>query len=408
MIASNDGGFLVAGCTSPDPRHHDDMCLIKVNAQGQLQWTHSYVGSIHGDEAYSIIPASDSGYVLAGMMDPNGNGLFDMSLLKVNAQGDSLWMHSYDFGNADWILSAVPAGDGGYLLAGCISMSLFNYNMGLIKVDAQGHLLWVQNYGGSGDEWANDIVSSGDGGFMLDGTTNSYGAGLHDMWLVKINGQGDTLWTRTYGGLGWEEANSIIPTEDGNFLLAGGTTSPGVSECNIYLVKINAHGDTLWTRSYPRPASDEIANAIIPSGDGNYLLTGAINPPGQYNQGNALLMKVEGSSTLSPDLSRIPLESADNPTSHRQVNAKAFNLHSPHPNPFNLTTTFSFALSSASLVMLKVYDVSGRLVATLVEGWREAGDHEVTFDGSTLASGVYLVKLTSGGETSLQKVMLLK
>jgi hypothetical protein len=78
------------------------------------------------------------------------------------------------------------------------------------------------------------------------------------------------------------------------------------------------------------------------------------------------------------------------------------------PNPFNATTAIRFELRVASLVNLKVYDSNGRLVATLVEGWREAGDHEVTFYGSTLASGVYLAKLTSGGETSLQKVMLLK
>ncbi|HEX7342693.1 MAG TPA: T9SS type A sorting domain-containing protein, partial [bacterium] len=78
------------------------------------------------------------------------------------------------------------------------------------------------------------------------------------------------------------------------------------------------------------------------------------------------------------------------------------------PNPFNASTAISFELRAASFVNLAIYDISGRRVATLVDGWREAGVHEVTFDGSSLPSGIYIARLEAGGQTQVQKMVLMR
>jgi hypothetical protein len=93
---------------------------------------------------------------------------------------------------------------------------------------------------------------------------------------------------------------------------------------------------------------------------------------------------------------------------HGASQPQKFALHSPVPNPFNPSTAISYELRAASHVSLKVYDTAGRIVTTLVDGWRAAGTHEVTFDGSRLASGIYLAKLEAGENMALQKLVLLK
>jgi hypothetical protein len=99
---------------------------------------------------------------------------------------------------------------------------------------------------------------------------------------------------------------------------------------------------------------------------------------------------------------------ADDPFPEEIVVPSTHSLVSISPNPFNPTTALSYELRAASHVFLKVYDASGRMITTLVDGWREAGVHEVTFDGSKLASGMYLYRLQVGGETKTGKMMLLK
>jgi hypothetical protein len=83
-------------------------------------------------------------------------------------------------------------------------------------------------------------------------------------------------------------------------------------------------------------------------------------------------------------------------------------IMSNYPNPFNPSTTIRFTLGDAANVNLTVYDVNGSQVANLVNGYRQAGAHSVTFDGSNLASGVYMYKLTANGQTSIAKMVLMK
>ena len=226
-------------------------------------------------------------------------------------------------------------------------------------------------------------------------------AGSWDMYLIKVNDLGDTLWTRTYGGPSYDEAWGIIPGSDGNFLVAGHTGSYGAGDADFYLVKIDPEGNPLWSRTYGGTGEDK-CGGLCASGDGDYYLAGrtaSFTTPAYFD---AYILKIEGAGTavLPDDPQPLP---------------DKVELLPPFPNPFNTSTAISYELQAASLVSLQVYDTAGRLVATLVDGPQASGAHSVTFDGSNLASGIYLARLAtkpsdSGNPTytATQKLVLMK
>ncbi len=392
VISSGDGGFMLAGLTV-GPMDRSYMYLVKVNASGDTLWTRAYgYPSTVGWRANSIIPSGDGGFLLAGWF--GGNLYQFMFLLKVNALGDSIWSHSYGQTGFWGAHSIIPFGDGGFLMAGDFVND--NSHMCLVKVNAQGDTLWTRIYGASFDNFgvATSVIPSGDGGFLLAGYVNSPLTGSDDIYLVKVNAWGDTLWTRTYGEYNRNEgANAIIPTADGNFLVAGYLQPSFPGPNDIYLVKVNPQGDTLWTRTYGG-SGDESANSAIQASDGNYLVAGYTD---SYGAGGSdmWLVCVEGPSTAVE-----PNPSALHPSS--------FTLHPCHPNPFNPSTIASFELRVPSQVSLRVYDTAGKSVATLVDGWKPAGKHQARFDGSDLPSGIYLARMTAGDFQQTQKLVLLK
>jgi predicted secreted protein len=392
LTPSGDGGFLIAGGTHSFGAGNEDMWLIKVNAQGDSLWSRTY-GGYFDERAYSIIPSGDGGFLLAGSTTTFGSGNFDMWLVKVNAQGDSLWSRTFGGGFIDIAHAIISSGDGGFLMAGMTSsFGAGNYDFWLMKVDDQGDSLWSRTYGGSFNDYGYSISSAGDGGFLLLGYTMSFGAGYQDVWLVKVSAQGDSLWSHTYGGAFDETAFSLIPTRDNAFMLGGWTTSFGAGGYDMWLVKVNSQGDSLWSHTYGG-SFWEYSFSLLACSDGGILSVGGTDSFGSGSY-DMWLMKLEGSGT------------AVEPSS--QIQPSSFALYPCHPNPFNPYTVASYKLPAASQVTLKVYDTAGRLVATLVDRWMQVGEHQTTFDGAHLSSGVYLAKLQAGEFTATQKLVLLK
>jgi hypothetical protein len=137
---------------------------------------------------------------------------------------------------------------------------------------------WIRTYGGAEEDQGASIQQTPDGGFIIAGHTHSFGAGWYDVYLVKTNATGDTLWTRTYGGSEAEAASSVQQTTDGGYITVGytytfGPGAPGFF-ANVYLVKTDAHGDTLWTRAYGGPEEDDRGLSVAQTSDGGYITTG--------------------------------------------------------------------------------------------------------------------------------------
>lgn len=134
-------------------------------------------------------------------------------------------------------------------------------------------MLWNQTYGGAGDEWAWAVLQTADGEFALIGRTDSYGAGVRDVWLVKTDASGNHQWNQTYGGAYTEWAMAGIQTADGGFALAGLTQSYGAGGSDFWLVKTDASGNHLWNQTYGG-AGSEAADAGIQTADGGFALAG--------------------------------------------------------------------------------------------------------------------------------------
>jgi len=246
---TSDGGFVVAGFTYSYGAGMTDVWLIRTDAQGDTLWTRTYGGS-GIDNGYSVQQTSDSGFVVVGITSSFGAGLIDVWLIRTDAQGDTLWTRTYGGSNNDFGFSVQQTSDGGFVVAGIVSFGAVGHDAWLIRTDAQGDTLWTRTYGGSSSEDGSTVQQTSDSGFVVVGNTESFGAGGHDVWLIRTDAQGDTLWTRTYGGSGIDGGSTVQQTSDGGFVVVGGTDSFGAGEADVWLIRTDAQGDTLWTRTY--------------------------------------------------------------------------------------------------------------------------------------------------------------
>lgn len=203
------------------------------------------------DYGYSVIQTYDKGYAVAGASSSFGSGNTDAYVLKTDSLGNPLWHKTYGGINIDQAYSIQETPDSGLIIAGYTnSFGQGGYDMYVIKTNKQGDTMWTKTYGGTDWDFAYSIEQTNDKGYILTGGTYSYGSGNQDMYLVKIDSLGDTLWTKTFGGINDDEARKVKQTNDSGYIITGYTKSFGDSNGDIYTVKTDSIGDTLWTFKY--------------------------------------------------------------------------------------------------------------------------------------------------------------
>jgi uncharacterized delta-60 repeat protein len=387
-----DGGYIVAGRTESFGAGSYDFYLVKTNSQGDTLWTRTYGGS-STDVAYSVRQSADGGYIMAGWTNSFGAGEYDFYLVKTNSQGDTLWTRTYGGINYDRAYSVQQTTDGGYIVAGYTwSFGAGGYDFYLVKTNSQGDTLWTRTYGGRDWDNAYSVQQNADGGYIVAGHTLSFGAGIRDFYVVRTNSQGNTLWTRTYGGSMGDEAYSVQQIADGGYIVAGLTSSSGAGLSDFYLVKTNSYGEPLWTRTYGGSMGDE-AYSVQQTADGGYIVAGYTSSFGAGSYDFYLVKTGPDVSKAEPARNGIPSE---------------YILYPNFPNPFNPSTQMAYALPKTGKVSLKVFNLLGEEVATLVQGMQSAGTHTALFDGSGLPSGIYLCRLESEDFIQTKKMVLLK
>jgi hypothetical protein len=280
LVQTFDEGYALAGYTGSYGAGGDDVWLVKTDSAGNMLWSNTY-GGTSGDYAYSLVQTGDGGYALAGYTWSYGAGSGDFWLVKTNGAGNTQWSRTYGGTDIDYAYSLVQTGDGGYALAGITwSYGAGSGDFWLVKVNPEMNIehqrnlgetniipSWSRTYGGAIDDWVYSLVQTGDGGYALAGSTNSYGAGGDDFWLVKTNGAGNTQWSRTYGGTDIDVAYSLVQTGDGGYALAGSTGS------DVWLVKTDSAGNMLWSNTYGGAGTD-CARSLVQTGDEGYALAG--------------------------------------------------------------------------------------------------------------------------------------
>ncbi|MCD6161698.1 MAG: T9SS type A sorting domain-containing protein [candidate division Zixibacteria bacterium] len=232
------------------------------------------IGGPNVDAAYSAVQTSDGGHVIVGYTYAHPDSNSELYVVRTDSYGVVDWEKIYGGSGDNWANSVDETSDGGYIIAGgTTSSGGEDSDIYLLKIDTAGRIIWESTIGGEFDEDALSVCQTSDGGYIMTGWTNSFGAGEDDVYIVKTDSEGDTLWTKTFGYIFCDKAMSIIETTDGCYAAIGGTGYWGYYPTNAYLIKLDADGDSLWTRTYGGSWSDA-GGAIIEASDGGYIFLG--------------------------------------------------------------------------------------------------------------------------------------
>jgi uncharacterized delta-60 repeat protein len=295
IIQSSDGGYVIAGSTRSFGAGNEDIYVVKLDSSGNVVWTKT-IGGSYGDEARSIIRSSDGGYVVAGWTLSFGAGYSDFYVVKLDSSGNVQWTKTIGGSSDDFAYSIIQSSDGGYVIAGYTqSFGAGGSDIYVVKLDSSGNVQWVKTIGGSDWDVAYSIIQSSDGGYVVAGRTYSFGAGKADMYVVKLDSAGNVQWAKTIGGSDDDRAYSIIQSSDGGYVVAGYTTSFGAGKEDMYVVKLDSSGNVQWTKTIGGSDKD-VARSIIRSSDGGYIVAGYTRSFG--SGGDIFVVKLDSSGNV--------------------------------------------------------------------------------------------------------------
>jgi hypothetical protein len=392
---TSDGGFIIGGMTEVNPQTFDPF-IIKTNSEGILQWYQQYdYGFGDDDRGHGVWQTSDGGYILAGQtwLIHGLFGNYDMYIIKTDANGNVQWKKVFyreEEGN-DVALAVQQLNDDGYIVGGFTQSSAWaSY---IIRTDASGNAIWSNIYPGAWQSECYDIQSTPDGGFIYTGTESSFTTDT-DVLLVKLNSNGILQWKKIYGTVDADQGESVSQLQDGGYVIAGMSAGGGAGY-DMYFVRTNSNGDLLW--STPIGGSgDDRAFSVVSDQSGHHYVTGWSWSYGQ-GQGDVYLVKLSEAV--------VPVEVDDD--------INGFSLEQNFPNPFNPSTKIRYRIPGLTTgdnvpVQIVVYNIIGNEITTLVVGEMKPGSYEVEFNAPGLPGGVYLYRLSTGDFMITRKMILIK
>ncbi|MBC8278355.1 MAG: T9SS type A sorting domain-containing protein [FCB group bacterium] len=436
---TDDGGFIIIGKTNSNSAGMSDIYLIKTDANGDTLWTRKYGGEFT-DSGRFVLQNEDGGYILVCMFGLTSSNVC-LQLIKTDQNGDTLWTRTHA---AHQVYQSIrQTEDGGYIIAGSAQE-----DAAMIKTNADGEIEWAQTYNGNEWDYGSCAVPISDGGYILTGSITQSYPGQTNVFLIKTDADGDTVWTRSIGENMVDSGSCVIEDSNGDYVVTGMLNGEDEADIysDVYLVKVDVNGDTLWTNFYGRRYNDW-GNYLVQASDGGYVMTGfcdyAWSTPyegdltlvkadfdgdeewyltfggADMDNGKCVQKTVDGGYIVvghtysygagSADIWLLRFEGELATTEDSDYSSPGeFELYPPFPNPFNSQTVISYEIRDAGFVELKAYDVTGREAARLVDSMKPAGQHQVVFDASELPSGVYICRMTVGSFSRTQKILLIK
>ena len=434
VVRVNSGGCIIVGSTESYGSGESDWYILRITNDGDELWSRT-IGGTGDDGAEAIEATIDSGYIISGHTT---SGSY---LVKIDTAGNIIWerasVGSYGY-------SVIQTSDGGFAFTGSYANSVH-----LVKTDASGYTQWSRTYG----QGVGYVVrQTSDEGFLIAGEKGPYSE--EDVYVVRTDSTGDTLWTRVVGGELSDIAYDMELLPGGGCIVAG--TSNSYSEPYPYmprglLVKMDVLGDTLWLRTYGDVfiGPEYRGRALASARDGGYLVTGSYALWIDQWWSYGLVLKVDsvgneewlenigcggwlggcgfrgiveigdgdfiivGSSeewldSTGYNIRTIRLNEYTGVQDVGSYQPYTYKLHSPYPNPFNAVVTVGFDVLVIGEVQIRVYDVLGRKVGTLVDDVMTQGTHSARWDAGEMPSGIYFVQMEAGDFSEVKKVVLLK
>jgi hypothetical protein len=313
IIQTLDGGFAVLGFSDSidddlvnKTLSVNDYWLLKLNADGNIEWQRTYGGS-KDDRGQQVIQTSDGGFAIAGyaMSDDgdasNNEGFHDNWILRLDSAGEILWEKSFGFSGHDHSYDLVETPDGGIFFTGFLdvtssngegstnkSSGLTRHGVGEFwgtKLDTSGNIEWRKFFGGTNNDRSFGVINANDGGYILAGASESDDfdisnpKGSYDFWVVKVDKNGNLEWERSFGGTGIDQGQDITKTADGNYVVVGNTFSADTQvtknngASDIWFIKISDSGELIWERTYGGSGFDA-AHSVNLTSNGGFIISG--------------------------------------------------------------------------------------------------------------------------------------
>jgi uncharacterized delta-60 repeat protein len=272
---TTDGGCIVAGRTSSFSPGYCDFYIIKLDQNGNKNWEKVYGGD-SWDDPWSIQQTADGGYVVAGFTESTGAGGNDVYIMKLDTAGDRVWEKTFGGALNDAANSIQQTADGGYAVAGFTeSIGAGGLDVYIMKLDTAGELVWEKTFGGTLNDAANSVQQTADGGYVVAGFTESNGAGGSDVYILKIDVNGERVWEKTFGGTRDDEALSIHQNKDKSYIVAGYIGSADATD--MYLARLNEDGSIRWERTFGETGEDK-AYEVQQTLDEGFVVAGYVHP----------------------------------------------------------------------------------------------------------------------------------
>lgn len=402
IIATSDDELVVLGYSwnAPGPGNRGDIVIAKYDTVGNQIWS-SYFGGKKNDYSGGLIETKDKGFVITGINRAEGSR-GAAYLIKVNKDGVKEWEHFYDEPYKDMGMDVVQCEDSGFIMIANINtfkdksansseyLSADASKIMLIKTDVNGNEVWRKFYGGDKFDFGKRIVTNGKD-FFFTGSSMNNSNGSFDVVLYKINSNGDVIYSKNYGGKGYEYGNSITINNEEEILLTGYSNSYSVDSVpDVYLIKTDSIGDVIWEKTYGEAYSEYGEKALFLSGLGNEI--GIVGSAVIDKGGNLIkdfyFIKVDKDGDELLGIST----STDTP----QTPSNKF-IGLVYPNPARDQFFVKYSGGSLDNVNFKLFNITGHLIT---ESILDRSPYLVNLE-SRLSAGVYLYQIQSG--TSIVK-----
>ena len=284
IIQTLGGDFIVLGSSESsdldvsENAGSKDFWLVKLSNNGMLLWEKSF-GFLGEDYGTTLLETNDNGYLITGVLDvtaSNGQGNSrstqrhaggDIWAIKLNNSGALEWSKYYGGSFTDIPLGVIKTIDNGFIIAGSsdstdtdITNNKGAYDFWILKIDANGTVVWGKNFGGSEIDEVSAITQTNDGNFIIVGDTRSADKdvsknnGAADIWILKVSTEGNLIWEKTIGGSSFDVAKAIYKTQDNGFLIAGSSRSldngfQNKGQNDALILKIDENGNLLWKKT---------------------------------------------------------------------------------------------------------------------------------------------------------------
>lgn len=381
LVITPGNGYLICGTYFDPDKASNDIWLIRFNDDGDTLWTrHDY--SAANAEAHAVKMTPANGYIITGTREDAG-GTGHIFLMETNASGEQVWTKDYPFWSTSGGNAVIATNDDGFLVCGYIDTNnpTWNRNLGLVKVNNQGDTLWTNQFGGSAYEMGWSVCEGLSGGFLAAGYTTGFGTITGDAFIVKTSDQGVMEWQNHFGKTGLDILFDIATTEDLNYIATGISGEQGSEFQEAWLVKIEPSGDTIWSHSFGGYRKS-YGYSVVQTSDEGYVFCGSTNSSGT-NIYDVLLVKTTSDGLITG------LENRPAGESNIRI----------YPNPASGNVTLEIPPGSERII---ISSITGESV--MEEPITTCKEFSLNLQG--LPNGLYLIRVVHPGFTLVEKLVI--